>query len=59
MSMNGSWKQVNSENGLEFCTAIGATAEQAAKTATGLTYAFNGNTVTITRNCMYKDRRHI
>ena len=52
MSLAGTWKQVKSENGLAFGTAIGATKEQLekkSKTTTVLTYAINGNTVTTTR----------
>merc|ERR1712160_12364 len=51
MSLNGTWKQVNSENGLAFGTAIGATKEQLekkSKTVTALTYKVEGNTVTTT-----------
>ena len=51
MSLNGTWKQVNCENAMEFAVASG-TAEEMAKMANvqiTLTYKIEGNNITTTR----------
>ena len=52
MSLAGTWKKVNVENGLAFGKAIGASDEQLAKQAKAtsvVTYEINGNNIKVTR----------
>ena len=52
MSLAGTWRKVNVENGLAFCKAIGASDEQLAKQAKAtsvVTYEINGNNIKVTR----------
>merc|ERR1712131_343716 len=59
MSLSGTWKRINVENGEAFGKAIGATEEQLKASAIAVstvTYTFSGNNVTVERCHKYGDK---